>query len=194
MKPTRALRRAALLPILALLLAVPLVPAGATSASVSVQDFSFTPASVTVGQAETVTWTFHAMHTTTSNQGFWDSGIRSSGRYVVAFLDGGTFGYHCSMHPSMTGRVHVPVRASGTAAAGWRLRWSARTSTPANRRFDVQVKRVGATTWTWFRRATAKRGGFFDPSRAGSYLVRTRTRNVGVGVSGWSPRLTVRVS
>ena len=175
-------------------LAVLVTPAAATGAEVAVRDISITPATVTVGQGETVTWVFHAMHTSTSNQGFWDSGARSSGDFAVTFPDAGTFGYHCSMHPSMTGRVRVPVRATGTAATGWRLRWSARTSTPVGRRFDVQVKRVGATTWTWLRRATARRSASFDPSRGGSYLVRARTRNTGVGASGWSPALTVPVS
>jgi plastocyanin len=197
MKPLRAPR---LVDALVLLLgpvvglAVLIAPASASSAVVSVQDFSFTPAVVTVGQGETVTWTFHALHTTTSNQGFWNSGARSTGSYAVAFPDAGTFGYHCSMHPSMTGRVRVPVQASGAPATGWRLRWSARTGTPADRRFDVQVKRAGASTWTWLRRATARRSAMFDPSRHGSYLVRARTHNGAVGRSGWSPALTVRIS
>jgi plastocyanin len=195
MSPAHALRRAAVLvPFLVLFLAAPLLPAGATSASVSVQDFSFTPATVTVGQGESVTWTFHSMHTTTSDQRFWDSGMRSSGSYLVTFADAGTFGYHCSMHPSMTGLVRVPLQASGAAASGWRLRWSSQTSTPADRRFDVQVRRVGSTTWTWFRKATAKRAGSFDPARKGRYVVRARTRNLGVGTSRWSPLLTVQVS
>ena len=195
MTPTRRSRRIAVLSsVLGLLLIGPTAPAGAAPAVVSVQDFSFTPARVGVGLGESVTWTFHSLHTSTSNQGFWSSGERSTGDYVVTFLDAGTFGYHCAMHPSMTGKVRVPITASGSASAGWRLRWSTRTSTPANRRFDVRFKRVGATTWTAFRSGTAKRAGSFHPSRAGSYLVRARTSNVGVGHSGWSPALTVRLS
>jgi hypothetical protein len=69
-----------------------------------------------------------------------------------------------------------------------------RTSTPASRRYDVRVERVGASTWTSYRKATARRSGSFDPMRAGSYLVEARTRNVGVGASGWSPALTIAVS
>jgi plastocyanin len=178
----------------ALFLALPPAPAGASGVTVSVQDFSFTPSTVTVGLGQAVTWQFHSMHTSTSNQRFWDSGIRSSGGYVVTFVDAGSFAYHCSMHPSMTGRVRVRMTASGSASDGWRLRWSARTSTPASRRFDVRFKKAGASRWTTFRKATAKRSGRFDPAGAGSYLVKSRTRNVGVGKSGWSPALTVRVS
>jgi hypothetical protein len=161
---------------------------------VSVQNYSFTPAAVTVAMGQSVTWQFHAMHTTTSNQLFWDSGMRSSGSFVVVFRDAGRFGFHCSMHPSMTGKVHVPMTRTGSSSTGWRMRWSTRTSTPANRRFDVQYKRVGATTWTWFRTGTARRAGMFDPARSGSYLLRARTRNVGVGRSGWSATVTVPIS
>ncbi|MBW8750111.1 MAG: hypothetical protein JF565_01650 [Propionibacteriales bacterium] len=191
--PRRSSTIAVLLSVLGLLLVGPVAPAGAAPAVVSVQDFSFTPALVSVGLGETVTWRFHALHTSTSNQRFWDSGERSSGDYVVTFLDAGTFRYHCSMHPSMTGKVRVPMTASA-ASAGWKLRWSTRTSTPANRRFDVRFKRVGASSWTAFRSGTAKRAGSFHPARAGSYLVRARTSNVGVGHSAWSPALTVRIS
>lgn len=172
----------------------PLTPVDAATTVVSVQDFSFTPATVTVGMGQSVTWSFHSMHTTTSNQRFWDSGMLASGSYAVTFRDAGTFGYHCTMHPSMTGRVRVPVRRTGAAADGWRVRWSVRASTPTSRRFDVQYKRSGATSWKWFRNDTVKRSGFFNPARSGSYLLRARTRNVGVGVSGWSPRLTLRIT
>jgi len=194
MMPSRALGRLALLPVLGLALVAPSAPALADTAVVSVQDFSFTPSTVAVAMGQTVTWEFHSLHTSTSNQRFWDSGERGSGSYVAAFLDAGTFGYHCSMHPSMTGLVRVPMTRTGSSANGWRIRWSTRTSTATNRRFDVQYKRVGATTWKWFRTSTAKRAGLFDPARHGSYLVRARARNVGVGASSWSPTLRVLIS
>ncbi|MGY2875327.1 plastocyanin [Marmoricola sp. URHA0025 HA25] len=196
MTPPRAPRCiAALIALLGLVLLGPLASARAADTVVSVQDFSFTPAAVTTGLGDTVTWAFASMHTTTSNQRFWSSGARDSGdRYQVRFRDAGAFGYHCSMHPSMTGRVSVPVRASGSSASGWRLTWSVRTSTPANRRFDVRLKRVGTSRWTSYRKATAKRAASFDPARTGTYLVEARTRNVGAGVSGWSPALTVAIS
>lgn len=192
MSPSRLLRGAAIAPLLALLLLAAPPSANAAGAVVSVQDFSFTPATATVGLGQTVTWQFHAMHTSTSNQRFWDSGMRSSGDFTVGFLDAGTFRYHCSMHPSMTGSVRVPLTATGSAADGWRLRWSVRSSTSADRRFDVQYKRAGTGAWHSFRSATAKRSGRFHPA-AGSYVVRARTRNVGVGTSSWSPKRTVTV-
>jgi plastocyanin len=185
---------AGLVSLLGLALVAPL-PAGGTTTTVSVQDFSFTPGSVSVGMGQTVTWSFHAMHTTTSNQGFWDSGHRDAGSsYAVRFRDAGTFRYHCSMHPEMTGQVRVPMSRTGRPGAGYHLRWSVRTSTPANRRFDVQFKRAGASAWVSFRHVTTKRTAFFNPARNGTYVFRARTRNVGVGVSSWSPVLSVRIA
>ncbi|HEX7715957.1 MAG TPA: hypothetical protein VF416_01620 [Marmoricola sp.] len=199
MDPSHLLRRAALVPVLGLLLVGGATgPAGAArdaagGAVVSVQDFSFTASTVTVALGQSVTWQFHAMHTSTSDQGFWDSGMRSSGDYAVAFLDAGTFRYHCSMHPSMTGAVRVPLAAKGSAADGWRLRWSVRASTPPGRRYDVQYRRTGTHSWTSWRTSTAKRSGRFHPVGAGSYLVRARTHQAGVGTSSWSPKRTVTI-
>ena len=73
---------------------------------------AFSPASVTVGLGEPVTWTFQdaIAHTSTSDQGFWDSGTKSGGAtYSRAFTSAGTFAYHCTIHPMMRGKVAVPV-------------------------------------------------------------------------------------
>jgi plastocyanin len=180
--------------VLGLTFLVPSSPVLAASATVSVTNFAFTSANVTVGQGQKVTWVFHAEHTTTSRQGFWDSGMRSSGGYAVTFPDAGTFAYLCTMHPSMTGSVKVPLKATGTAKKGWTLRWSSRSSTPSNRRFDVQYHRVGVAAWTSFRSATASRTAKFNPAKSAKYVVRARTNNVGHGTSGWSPSLTVTIS
>jgi plastocyanin len=122
--PRAPWRIAAPVALLGLALVAPPAPVLAADPVVSVQDFSFTPAAVTTGLGATVTWAFGSMHTTTSNQRFWNSGVRDAGgSYQVRFRDAGTFRYHCSMHPSMTGRVSVPVRAVGSAASGWRVTW-----------------------------------------------------------------------
>jgi plastocyanin len=189
------LRRARILLGLTLLaLVTPLGSAVAAGPVITVDDFAFTPGHVRVAQGGTVTWRFLATHTSTSDQGFWDSGDRGSGTYVVTFRDAGTFGFHCAIHPDMTGAVAVPLRATGGPAVGYRVHWTTRTSTPASRRYDVQYRRAGTTRWLWFRQGSATRVGRFDPARAGGYVLRARTRNVGVGVSGWSPTLSLRIS
>jgi plastocyanin len=61
-----------------------LVPSGAADAratSVTVANMAFTPASIGTTVGGTVTWSFQdsMAHTTTSDQGFWDSGAKASG-------------------------------------------------------------------------------------------------------------------
>ena len=72
----------------------------------------FMPGKVTVGLGETVTWTFPeaTSHTSTSDQGFWDSGTKTNGAtYSRAFTSAGRFAYHCTFHSTMRGSVGVPV-------------------------------------------------------------------------------------
>jgi plastocyanin len=172
----------------------PVGPATASTTVVSVTNYAFTPSSVQVAMGSTVSWQFHGDHTTTSNEGFWASGERMSGAFNRAFPDAGNFGYHCSMHPFMTGVVRVPLRSAGRPLTGYLLTWSVRSSTPGSIRFDIQYLRSGATRWSSFRSATAQRSARFNPARSGTYLVRARTRNVGHGASGWSATLHLKIS
>lgn len=169
------------------------VPASATSTTVTVANMAFSPASVTVGLGSAVTWQFEDTHTTTSNQGFWDSRDKNAGQsFRVTFLDAGNFGYHCSIHSTMHGSVRVPMRASGTASAGYTAVWSVRASTPPSIRYDVQFRRAGASGWTFLRTGTATRSARFHPQRSGTYLLRARTRKVGHGSSAWSSPISLR--
>jgi plastocyanin len=77
---------------------------------VSVADFQFTPATLTVEVGDTVVWTFDGSvaHTTTATGGQWDSGTKAPGTtYAVTFTAEGTFPYLCTIHPSMTGTITV---------------------------------------------------------------------------------------
>jgi plastocyanin len=90
-------------------LMVPAV-AQARTWSVSIVDFAFNPSTVNAGQNDTVTWTNNGAisHSSTSNTGIWDSGILGPGSgFSRAFTSSGSFPYHCSVHPSMTGTVNV---------------------------------------------------------------------------------------
>jgi len=84
-------------------------------ANVTIADFSFSPATVTVAVGTKVTWknTGATDHTVTGTG--WDSGnIASGSQYSKTFDTAGTFDYHCSIHPTMTGKVIVT--ASGTSS------------------------------------------------------------------------------
>ncbi|MCW2785342.1 MAG: blue (type 1) copper domain protein [Marmoricola sp.] len=183
--------------LLGLAVGVPMVQAGASSgsAAVSVVDDSFTPATVKVAQGHSVTWTFKdpVQHSTTSDQGFWTSGLKSSGTYTRAFPDAGTFAYHCTMHSFMKGHVQVPLADSGSSSHGWTLHWSSAASTPSSIRFDVQYRKSGASTWSSWRTRSASRSALFNPSRSATYQVRART-DLGSKASGWSPLLTVKIT
>jgi len=84
--------------------------AGAKSASVTIKDFEFTPATVTIAIGGTVTWTNDgpATHTATADDGSFDSGNLSQGKtFSHTFQTAGTFAYHCTIHPFMTATVVV---------------------------------------------------------------------------------------
>jgi plastocyanin len=192
------LRRAAALPI-AILAAIALIatPAHATTAPVSIGDSAFAPAAITVQQGAAVKWTNNGqfVHTSTSLQGFWDSGNLAPGQASTqTFQNAGNFSYECTIH-HFRGVVKVPLKKTGTAAHGYTLRWSSAASPPAKRKFDVQVKRPGARAFVSFRSATTSLKAFVNPAKAGTYKFRARTRNTANGMtSGWSPVLSLPIS
>lgn len=82
----------------------------AASHDVTIANFAFSPNSMTVSQGDTVTWTNNdaVSHTVTANDGTWTSPLLAPGTsYTHQFNATGDFSYHCSVHPSMTGVVHV---------------------------------------------------------------------------------------
>jgi plastocyanin len=89
-------------------------------AAVSIVDFAFQPGSVEVPVGGTVTWTNSgsAPHTVTSDSGAFDSGQLAPGAsFSQTFDTAGTFTYHCSIHPQMTGTVIVTSGGGGGAEA-----------------------------------------------------------------------------
>lgn len=85
---------------------------GAQTHSVSINNFAFSPASLTINKGDTVVWTnmqSGTPHTVTSDSGSeLGSGQLSTGSsYSHTFNTAGTFAYHCSIHPTMHGTVIV---------------------------------------------------------------------------------------
>jgi plastocyanin len=86
----------------------PIVSPGAPP--VTIQNFAFTPASITVPKGTTVTWINQdsADHQIASDaQGFTSSSLPKGASYSFKFDTPGTYPYHCSIHPSMKGTVIV---------------------------------------------------------------------------------------
>jgi plastocyanin len=78
--------------------------------TVTIQNFSFNPAMISVKPGDTVVWTNKDPmgHTITGDNGGPASPtIGTNGTYSFTFNDVGTFAYHCSIHPSMKGVVVV---------------------------------------------------------------------------------------
>lgn len=89
-------------------------PAAVSSApeetAVSILDYSFEATTVEIPVGTTVTWTNDGgvIHTTTSTDGLWDSGIMSSGDvFSHTFDEAGSFTYICTVHPIMIGTIVV---------------------------------------------------------------------------------------
>ena len=90
-------------------------PATAAAAPVSadvvtILNFAFGPQAVTVKAGTTVHWTNHdtEAHTVTSNTSAFGSPVLQPGTsYSFTFTKPGTYRYHCTIHPFMTGTVTV---------------------------------------------------------------------------------------
>lgn len=80
------------------------------AASVKIMNFAFAPPILSVQTGTRVTFTNQdaATHTVTSDGGLFGSGNLATGRsFSFTFMSRGSFAYHCSIHPSMTGTVTV---------------------------------------------------------------------------------------
>ena len=77
---------------------------------VTIDNFSFTPATLTVAAGTTVTWINHddVQHTVTASDKSFDSGaIDTDGTFAHEFTTPGTYAYHCAIHPTMTAQIIV---------------------------------------------------------------------------------------
>ena len=94
--------------------------ARAATQTVTISDFAFSPATVTITAGDTVTWTNTdpVVHTATSTTGAFDSGdIAQGDSFSVTFTTPGTYDYFCTPHPTMTGQIVVQAAAPAATAA-----------------------------------------------------------------------------
>jgi amicyanin len=81
-----------------------------TANAVTIQNFAFSPASLTIKKGESVTWTNEdsVPHQIVSDSGAFQGNTINKGQtYSFTFNTAGQFPYHCSIHPSMKGIVIV---------------------------------------------------------------------------------------
>ncbi len=75
-----------------------------------IQNMAFSPSTITVTAPVTIKWTNKdgIAHTVTSNTGLFDSGNMGGGSTFSQLFDTpGSYPYHCTIHPDMTGTVIV---------------------------------------------------------------------------------------
>jgi plastocyanin len=87
-----------------------------TGSEVKIANFAFNPGEITVTLGTEVTWINEdsTVHTVTDTD--LDSGeIKPGESFKYTFPAPGTYEYHCSIHPSMTGKV--VVSSSGSTGA-----------------------------------------------------------------------------
>src|SRR5918998_2543124 len=96
--------------VIGLLLGVTSAGAQSNQQTVSIRDFSFQPAQLSVEPGTTVTWTNEGNepHTVTADNALFDSGVLYPGdSYSVRFDGMGTVSYYCTLHPFLTGGITV---------------------------------------------------------------------------------------
>lgn len=75
-----------------------------STTTVTMPNLTFSPASLTIARHTTVTWYNNSGtgHTSTSDNGLWDSGNIPAGASKTTTFDSvGTFHYHCTYHAAM---------------------------------------------------------------------------------------------
>lgn len=86
------------------------MPAAAEDLTVSIDNFTFSPAEVTVAPGTTVTWINNddIPHTVVDKkQAFRSKALDTEGKFSFTFTNAGDYSYFCSLHPHMIGKVIV---------------------------------------------------------------------------------------
>ncbi len=82
----------------------------AAEVAVKIDNFSFSPATITVPAGTTVRWTNHddIPHTVVSDdKTFKSKPLDTDEQFTYTFTKPGTYSYFCSIHPRMTAKVVV---------------------------------------------------------------------------------------
>lgn len=82
----------------------------ADEVTVAIDNFSYTPPTVTVRPGARVTWVNHddVPHTVTAgDKSFTSAALETDEKFSRVFTQPGTYPYYCAVHPHMTGQVVV---------------------------------------------------------------------------------------
>jgi len=87
--------------------------AKSSARAVMIDNFSFTPATLTVPAGTTVVWTNHddIPHTVVeSSQKFKSKALDTDDSFSHTFAVAGTYQYFCGLHPKMVGKIVVEAK------------------------------------------------------------------------------------
>ncbi|MDX6380966.1 MAG: hypothetical protein QOI57_1990 [Rubrobacteraceae bacterium] len=115
--------------------------------TVSIQDFNFSPATLTVDTGTTVTWVNqgNAPHTVTADNGSFDSKTLQPGQsFSHTFQSPETVAYHCEIHRQMTASVTVSGGGATTPASKATTQPSTQPSTVGEETTSKQMSSGGS--------------------------------------------------
>ena len=82
----------------------------ASTVDLNIAKFAFAPKEITIAPGTKIVWTNHdeTPHTVTSkDKSFASKGLDTDDKFEHTFASEGDFNYICTLHPFMTGVVHV---------------------------------------------------------------------------------------
>jgi plastocyanin len=183
------------------------------SENVTIVDYSYNPATITVSVGTKVIWTNNgpSAHTVTSDTGLFDSGNMGVGqKWNYTFDTAGTYKYHCTYHSSMKGTVIVtapnqppntPTTPSGpgTLNVGQSGMYSTMATDPngdqVQYRFDFDANGAHAYSAYTPLVPSGQTGSMsYIWNTSGTYVVKSQARDSFGLTSNWSNGMTVVVS
>ena len=84
-----------------------------SGSAVTIDNFSFSPATLTVPAGTTVTWTNHddiPHNIAERDQKFKSKALDTDDSFSYTFAAAGTYEYFCGLHPKMTGKIIVEAK------------------------------------------------------------------------------------
>lgn len=86
------------------------MPAFAKNVTVTISNFAFGPAAVTIAAGDTVTFvnSDDTIHSVVADDGsFHSEGLDTDDKFATTFTKPGKIAYHCGLHPFMKGEIIV---------------------------------------------------------------------------------------
>lgn len=85
-------------------------PANAETKEITIENYAYSPAQITIAAGTKITWTNKdkIAHTATGDDKSFDSGLlKTNASFSKVFSAPGTFAYHCTPHPNMKAQIVV---------------------------------------------------------------------------------------